>query len=132
MKSAARSTADARALLFDADLPEAAVASYLPRFEADCRVGLDLRHFSANAPAKAAGEDGVATWLPAAPPTLVLGAERDFVVDEEGVRETARFLGTEARLLPGLPHDVMLCTGWRVAADEVLDWIAALPRSGAR
>ena len=40
--------------------------------------------------------------------------------------ETARFCGVEPRVLRGLPHDVMLATGWESAADEVVEWCRAL------
>ena len=40
--------------------------------------------------------------------------------------ETARFCGVEPRVLRGLPHDVMLATGWESAADEVVEWCRSL------
>ena len=40
--------------------------------------------------------------------------------------ETARFCGVEPRVLRGLPHDVMLATGWESAADEVAEWCRTL------
>lgn len=124
LKTAAKSTADARALFFDDGTPDEQLAEYLPRFEADSRVGLDLGHFNKNLPSKAADGDGRATWLRDAPPLLVLGAERDFVVDREGVEETARFLGVAAEFVP-LPHDVMLAEGWEAPAERLARWVKA-------
>jgi len=31
--------------------------------------------------------------------------------------------GAESRILPDLAHDVMLDTGWRQAADTLLEWL---------
>lgn len=37
---------------------------------------------------------------------LVVGAERDRIVDEAGVKEMATFLGTDHVMLPTVPHEV--------------------------
>ena len=47
-------------------------------------------------------------------------------LDPPGVQETARFCGVEPLVLRGLPHDVMLATGWKRAADEVIEWYRTL------
>lgn len=43
----------------------------------------------------------------------MVGAERDRIVDEAGVKEMATFLGTDEVMLPTVPHEVrcrlMLC-----------------------
>ena len=77
-----------------------------------------------------AREDGRAQWLHRAPPTLVVGAERDAVVDLEGVQETAAFLGISAKVLEGLPHDCMLAAGWEGAADQIIEWVKAQASEG--
>ena len=43
------------------------------------------------------------------PGRLVLGAERDFIVDQQGVRETARYFGLGLGLSPGAGHGA---AGW--------------------
>lgn len=124
LKTATRDAGEARALFFDEALPEATLAGYLPRFEADSRVGLDLGDFTQALPSACADAHGRALWSRARDlPSLVLGAEQDAVVDREGVEEAGVFLGCGSRLLPGLPHDVMLCSGWRLGADEVVEWV---------
>lgn len=40
---------------------------------------------------------------------LVVGAERDNIVDEAGVKELAIFLDTEHIMLPTVPHEVSVC-----------------------
>lgn len=54
-----------------------------------------------------------------------MGAERDRIVDEAGVKEMATFLDTEHIMLPTVPHEVGWCCtgdGWRagdlVGSDE--------------
>lgn len=36
-----------------------------------------------------------------------MGGERDRIVDEAGVEETATFLDTDDIMLPNVPHEVM-------------------------
>lgn len=106
-KAAATDVQTCRDLFFDERTPLETVARYLPLLEADAQVGLDVGHFTRHLPSACTDSaTGRATWLDAAPPTLVLGADRDGVVDREGVEETAAFLGTRARFVD-LPHDVM-------------------------
>ena len=55
-------------------------------------------------------------------PVLVLGAERDpfFTVGE--VRKSARAYRTEAEIVPGMGHDLMLDQGWQNVADRIDSW----------
>lgn len=121
-KSAARSSGDARLLFFGDSLPEERLLEFMPRFEADCLVSLNVGHFARNAPSKQADGQGRARWLKEGFPALVIGAENDYIVDREGVEQAATFLGTSPLMLSGLPHDVMLCPEWKAAADEILSW----------
>ena len=127
MKRAATDAQVCRDLFFDDGTPLDEIATYLPRLEADAQIGLDVSHFLTELPSKNAGDDGLATWLgtPSRVPTLVLGAERDGVVDREAVEETAAFLGTEAEFYD-LPHDVMLCRGREAPAERIIAWVKAL------
>lgn len=56
-------------------------------------------------------------------PLLVIGAQDDTVIPLKSVRDTARSYGTEAVVLPGMAHDVMLEPGWQAAADRILGWL---------
>jgi len=56
-------------------------------------------------------------------PFFILGGSRDFVVDREGLEETAAWFDGELRVVDGLAHDVMLDAKWRVAADAIDDWL---------
>ena len=56
-------------------------------------------------------------------PVLVQGAEQDVFISPDIVRQTARFYGSEARILPAMAHAMMLDTHWRTAADSLLHWL---------
>jgi pimeloyl-ACP methyl ester carboxylesterase len=60
-------------------------------------------------------------------PLLVLGGEKDVVIPPRDVLETARRYGTQARVLPSLPHAAMLDEHWPAAAAAMADWLDALP-----
>jgi non-heme chloroperoxidase len=64
-------------------------------------------------------------WLVRRPPTLVLGAERDALFTPAEAQGSARVLGAEFRMLPGLGHAVMLDGGWERAAQAIADWLEA-------
>eukprot|EP01035_Chromulina_nebulosa_P042208 gene42208-57150_t len=55
------------------------------------------------------------------PARVVIGAGQDRIVDQEGLQETARYLGVQALQLPTLCHDIMLVSEWRVAADLIAE-----------
>ena len=57
---------------------------------------------------------------------MVLGAEKDTVVDTEDCRILASYYDTEAKVLKGSGHDVMLDTVWRGFAEELLAFAKAL------
>jgi pimeloyl-ACP methyl ester carboxylesterase len=86
------------------------------------------RHFSRLQPESFRAElDAMALSLPrpgrVTTPILVLGAadDRAFTVAEQ--HATARAYHTEAHIFPGMPHDLMLGTGWQGVADQILAWL---------
>ena len=56
-------------------------------------------------------------------PMLVLGAELDPIIPPSLTEMTARALGVEAELIPGMGHGMMLEADWRSVAQRVLDWL---------
>ena len=126
-KTATREPDVVKRLFFDEDTPAGTIDPLLPRLAADSKVGINLQHFNSNLPSKATGPDGRASWLAGAAlaPSLVLGATRDYVVDREGVEESAAFLSVEAQYCD-LPHDVMMCEGWLEPAERVITWVRGL------
>jgi pimeloyl-ACP methyl ester carboxylesterase len=57
---------------------------------------------------------------------FVVGGEEDFVVDVEGLRETAAWGNTEAVVLKRTAHDVMLDTRWEGGARALEGWMETL------
>ena len=47
-------------------------------------------------------------------------------MDEEGVRETARFFNVDPVFLEGMYHDVMLGPRWTQAAGAISDWLDSI------
>lgn len=45
------------------------------------------------------------------------------LIPTRDIMRAADAYAAELRLLPDLAHDVMLDTGWRHAADTLLDWL---------
>ena len=113
-------------LFFDEQTRDEDLAAWLPKLAADSRVRLDLKHFNRNLPARAETDSqGRARWVAERGlPTLVCGAERDAVVDAEGVEEMGRFVGSTPLWLP-TAHDVMLAAGWELGADALAEWARA-------
>ncbi|CAL9106661.1 unnamed protein product [Musa textilis] len=72
--------------------------------------------------------------LPVSPPTkgtvtlLIMGASDDFIVDTEGLQETARFYGVQAFCVEGVAHDMMLDSRWEKGAQTFLSWLQELQR----
>ena len=62
-------------------------------------------------------------WRAARAPTLVLGAEKDGLIGHGEAQMSARMLGAEYRLLPGLGHAIMLDEGWESAAATIAGWL---------
>lgn len=54
---------------------------------------------------------------------LVIGASEDFIVDKEGLHETANFYDVQAVSIEGVAHDMMLDSSWEKGADTILSWL---------
>ncbi len=54
---------------------------------------------------------------------LVIGAADDRLISPSEVEVTARAYRTEAEILPGMAHDMMLEEGWQTVADRILIWL---------
>ena len=59
-------------------------------------------------------------------PFFVLGAEGDHICAPSDVRATARHHDTEAVIIPGLAHMMMLERGWQRAAKALATWLETL------
>lgn len=102
----------ARELFFDDSFSDETILQYTKYFKADSKVVIDLPRLAKQLPSDTSADaEGRARWLTQSPQQrfLVLGAERDFIVDCQGVDETARFVGlSQGETLPGVYHDAML------------------------
>jgi pimeloyl-ACP methyl ester carboxylesterase len=108
-KEAATDVAICRRVFFsDTEPSDAKVSQYMANFAVDSKVGLDTRTAPQQFPGKTgAGDDGRCSWLERLPPTLVVGADADKVVDKKAVEETADFYDSKLIWVEG-PHDIML------------------------
>mmetsp|Transcript_9339 Transcript_9339/g.19999 ORF Transcript_9339/g.19999 Transcript_9339/m.19999 type:complete len:401 (-) Transcript_9339:64-1266(-) len=98
------------------------VARYQSYFRRDVDATIDLGDIARQLPSACADKDGRASFASSAPPSLVVGAQDDFIVDREGVEETARFFNVEPVFVDS-PHDVMLTNKWQNGADAILTWL---------
>jgi pimeloyl-ACP methyl ester carboxylesterase len=57
-------------------------------------------------------------------PILVVGAADDRLISPREVETTARAYHTQAEMMTGMAHDMMVEVGWQEAADLMLDWLS--------
>lgn len=103
-----------RDTFFSAALDEADLRRYQEAMRGNGKTRLlDLRQLGNDLPVPQPG------WRV---PMFVMGADRDAVVDAQGVRDAAQWAGVPPVFVPG-GHDVMLDAGWRDAAGELHKWL---------
>lgn len=95
---------------------------YQGNFARDTEAIIDVSALLKSLPSKAA-VDGKAPYVSDLPPCLVIGASRDFIVDKQGVEETAEFLGLEGPLFVDSPHDVMIGRNWKNGAEAIHNFV---------
>ena len=97
------------------------IKRYQSYFERDTAATIDVSDFVKQLPSKK-WNNGKAPFISDLPPCLVCGATRDFLVDQEGVDETAKYFGVESVFIDS-PHDVMLGEKWQEGADVIFEWL---------
>ncbi|KAJ1391430.1 Alpha/Beta hydrolase fold [Sesbania bispinosa] len=104
---------------FSATMEDHVVKRYQELMKESSRMPLfDLRKLNASLPVPS---------VPNLPlEVLVLGASNDFIVDEEGLKETAKFYGVSPICVEGVAHDMMLDTSWEKGAEVILSWLNGL------
>eukprot|EP00571_Detonula_confervacea_P008672 CAMPEP_0172318432 /NCGR_PEP_ID=MMETSP1058-20130122/34873_1 /TAXON_ID=83371 /ORGANISM="Detonula confervacea, Strain CCMP 353" /LENGTH=312 /DNA_ID=CAMNT_0013033269 /DNA_START=126 /DNA_END=1064 /DNA_ORIENTATION=+ len=104
------------------------VERYQSYFDRDTVATIDLSDLAKKLPSmKVDKQSGKAQFVDHLPSkSLVIAACDDFIVDEEGSRESARYLGLEAPVIVDSPHDVMLGKNWKNGADAILEWVQGL------
>lgn len=59
----------------------------------------------------------------ALPPMLVVGGAEDRLMPPDEVRATASYYRTKAKILPAMPHMLMLEPDWRLVHVELMGWL---------
>ncbi|KAL3936242.1 MAG: hypothetical protein SGBAC_008400 [Bacillariaceae sp.] len=98
------------------------LARFQTYFQRDTEATIDVSDFVKNVPSKLWDEKCQAPFVNRLPPCLVVGATRDFLVDREGVDETAQYFGVETTMVES-PHDVMIGECWQNGADTIYEWL---------
>jgi pimeloyl-ACP methyl ester carboxylesterase len=102
----------ARESFFGAETPESHVVRYAARLQEESqRACLDALLFGLPRPKR------VTT------PMLVLGAGDDRCFSTGEVRATAHAYRTEAKIFPGMGHNMMLEPGWLAVAEQIHTWL---------
>ncbi|XP_028805850.1 uncharacterized protein LOC114760723 [Neltuma alba] len=112
-----------RETFFSATMEDHIVKRYQELMKESSRVPLfDLRKLNASLPVPKV-PDGFLD-------ILVLGANDDFIVDAEGLKETASFYGVPPVFVEDVAHDMMLDVSWDKGAKVILSWLNDLVRCG--
>jgi len=118
---------DGTTVMEDHGISDADVERYQSYFARDSEATIDLMDLAKILPSKETDEDGRATFLQSTktkiPPCLVMGAKDDFIVDQEGLEETARYFGLDKPVVVDSPHDVMLGKKWENGARALNEWL---------
>ena len=105
----------AREYLFSTSTPEHKVKTYCSRLQDESyRAYLDMMGLDLPRPERVRV------------PILVMGAADDRLITPAEVEATARAYQTQAELLPGMAHDMMLEAEWQAVADRILTWLEEL------
>jgi len=112
----------------DNGISDTDIERYQSYFERDTVATIDLADLSNKLPStKIEKKTGNAPFVDQLPPSFVIAACDDFVVDKEGSRETARYLGIDlGPVIIDSPHDIMLGDKWRNGADAILAYLQGL------
>lgn len=104
-----------REMLFSPALPESELRAHYELMQNESFwVAAQLRYGRGPKPTPACGI-----------PTLVIGGELDRAVLEEDVKAVATYHGTEAVILPGMAHDLMLDVGREQVVTHIYDFLDA-------
>lgn len=114
---------DPEATAQEGDVSDEELARYMGCFARDTVATIDLADLATKLPSKTVDEEGSAPYLKILPPALVIGAADDFIVDREGVEETARYFGLKEPTMVDSPHDVMLGGRWKNGAEALESWL---------
>jgi len=109
----------------DSDISDEDIRRYQGYFKRDTVATINLGDLAKRLPSVNTDLNGKALFADNIPPTLVVGAYDDCIVDEEGVIETAKYFGVEPTFVES-PHDVMLGRRWDNTAKLISQWLENL------
>lgn len=78
----------------------------------------DLKKLNASLPVPSVSKNSIQL--------LIMGASDDFIVDTEGLYETAKFYDVLPVCVEGVAHDMMLDSSWAKGAEIILSWLKNL------
>lgn len=99
------------------------ISRYQSYFARDSEATIDLFDLAKKLPSFKTTPEGKAPFVDSLPPCLVIKGKDDFIVDTEGVEETATYFGLKVPLIVDSPHDVMLGRKWTNAANALDQWL---------
>ncbi|KAK7295789.1 hypothetical protein RJT34_18701 [Clitoria ternatea] len=115
-----------RETFFSATMEDHVVQRYQELMKESSSMPLfDLRKLNASLPVSSAPKDCPLE-------ILVLGAKNDFIVDAEGLKETAKFYGVPPVWVEDVAHDMMLDVSWEKGAKVILSWLNGLEKTKYR
>ena len=117
-----------RELFVDSDTTDDEISEMQANFKRDSTATIDLIQLNQVLPSKRNElfrgtfvSKNATTRIPT-PRFMVLGASQDFIVDKQGVLETADFFGVDPTWVEST-HDFMLGKRWRNGAEAILKWL---------
>lgn len=107
----------ARERFFTPDMPDAEVARHFDRLQDEAYAAYLDMLFSVRPRPPLVGA-----------PVQIIAAERDAMFSVRELSRTARAYGTEAVVIPGAAHDLMLGPRWEQVAGVMAEWLEKVPR----
>ncbi|KAL7541700.1 hypothetical protein ACHAXR_011145 [Thalassiosira sp. AJA248-18] len=126
MKKAVSDPKLCRMLFFDEELPDESLMKYMTYFQKDSKVTMDMHDLASKLPNT--DGDGCSTSIGVLQyQALVIGGTKDYIVDHDAIKETARFLSAATTIMVnGAVHEVMLAACWVEVAKELELWLSSI------
>jgi hypothetical protein len=101
---------------------------YMGFFARDSVASIDLGDLANKLPSIRLDGRGRALFIDHLPHVLVVGATHDFIVDKEGVEETATYFGVQPIFIDS-PHDIMLGRNNLEGARVIEQWLQKMSKT---
>ncbi|KAG1334771.1 putative pheophorbidase [Cocos nucifera] len=118
-KAFANSVPLCRETFFSSTMEDQLVLRYRELMKESSKLPLfDLKKLNASLPVPSVSKDSIQL--------LIMGSSDDFIVDVEGLYETAKFYDVQPVCVEGVAHDMMLDSSWEKGAEIILSWLKNL------